>query len=285
MKAARIRRMKRAALLVSGLALLGVAAGPGPAGSSLDRFRYRPEKIRVGQVAHYVKSNLDGSKPTRVSIFVAAKDRIEVAKVEQGVIDAAWVRAHFDWTLFTADRLEAAVRNLDGSIEERAELSADTKTGVVNVKVGDMKGSAAWGWAPFHIYNFDFASLNFAWRQLADPRSSFTIGVMDPTFKSEGDIFVYRGEAKIEYVRDEPLHGKRCTLHRISGPGIAGTTGSIWADPKSGWLEKVEIPFPDNPDWSSFRLELQGVETMTPEAWRKFMAESLAKANAANPKS
>ncbi len=203
-----------------------------------------------------------------------------MVKVEQGVIDAAWVRARFDWTLFTADRLEAAVVNLDGSIEERATLAADPKAGVVNVKVGDRKGRAAWRWAPFHIYNFDFTSLNFAWRQLADPKSSFTIGVMDPTFKAEGDIFVYRGEARIEYLREEPLHGKSCPLYRISGPGIGGTTGSIWADPKSGWLEKVEIPFPDNPEWSSFRLELQGTETMTPEAWKKFMAESLAQANA-----
>ena len=99
---------------------------------------------------------------------------------------------------------------------------------------------------------------------------------MDPTFKAEGDIFVYRGEARIEYLREEPLHGKSCPLYRISGPGIGGTTGSIWADPKSGWLEKVEIPFPDNPEWSSFRLELQGTETMTPEAWKKFIADSLA---------
>ena len=118
-------------MLVSGLALLVLAARPESVGSSLDRFRYQPEKIRVGEVAHYVKSNLDGSKPTRVSIFVAAKDRLEVVKVEQGVIDAAWVRAHFDWTLFTADRLEAAVVNLDGSIEERAALAADPKAGVV----------------------------------------------------------------------------------------------------------------------------------------------------------
>jgi hypothetical protein len=280
MNAARIRGMRSPARLVSGLALLVLAASPEPVGSSLDRFRYQPEKIRVGEVAHYVKSNLDGSKPTRVSIFVAARDRVEVAKVEQGVIDAAWVRAHFDWTLFSADRIEAAVLNLDGSVESRAELSADPKTGVVSMKVGDMKGAAAWGWAPFHIYNFDFTSLNFAWRHLANPKSSFTIGVMDPTFKAEGDIFVDRGQARIEYLRDEPLHGRTCALYRISGPGIGGKTGSIWADPKSGWVEKVEIPFPDNPDWSSFRLELQGVETMTPEAWKNFMTESLAKANA-----
>lgn len=47
--------------------------------SSIDRFRFQPDRIRVGEVARYVKSNLDGSKPARVSIFVAAPDRTEVA--------------------------------------------------------------------------------------------------------------------------------------------------------------------------------------------------------------
>ncbi len=93
--------MKRLGALLAALSLLGAAAAP--VGSSLDRFRYQPSKIRVGEVAHYVKSNLDGTKPTRVSIFVVAPDRLEVAKVERETTDAAWVRAHFDWTLFTSD--------------------------------------------------------------------------------------------------------------------------------------------------------------------------------------
>src|SRR5262245_51393576 len=273
----------RHALAALILALPVSAAGGSPDAavpSSLDRFKLDPTRIVVGEVAHYVKSNLDGSKPTRVSIFVTGLDTLEVAKVEEGVIDAAWVRAHFDWTLFTADRLQAGVINLDGSVEERATFGVDRAKGVVTVTVGDRKGTAAWRQLPFHVYNFDFTSLNFAWRMLADPKAPFSIGIIDPTFKPEGDPIFYRGAAKIEYQRDEPLHGKTCRLYRISGPGIGGKTGSIWEDPKSRWLEKVAIPFPDNPDWKSFRLELQKVETMTPAAWKAFVADSLAKANA-----
>ncbi len=43
---------------------------------------------------------------------------------------------------------------------------------------------------------------------------------------------------------------------------------------------RVEIPFRDNPDWNSFKLELEGIELMTPAAWKKSVADSLAKANA-----
>jgi len=125
----------------------------------------------------------------------------------------------------------------------------------------------------------DFTSLNFAWRYLVDPEAPFTIGVLDPTFKPEGELLFYRGDARIEYVGEERLHGKQCRRYRISGPGIGDTTGSLWAPVDGEWLERIEIPFPDNPDWKSFRLELQGKETMTPEAWKRFIARSLKKAN------
>jgi hypothetical protein len=270
--------MKRSAGLLLALVLL-TAAGRDPVASSLDRFRYQPKKIRVGEVAHYVKSNLDGSKPARVSIYVAAPDRLEVAKVEKGVRDAAWVRAGFNWKLFTADKLDAAVIALDGSVEERASLDVDRKAGVVNVKLGDRTGSAAWRHVPFHVYNFDFTSLNFAWRHLADPKAPFEIGILDPTFKAEGEPFFYRGEARIEYVGEEKVHDESCLKYRISGAGIGDKTGTIWANPKTGWLQRVEIPFPDNPGWDSFRLELEGIEKMAPQDWKSFITTSLAKAN------
>jgi hypothetical protein len=150
--------------------------------------------------------------------------------------------------------------------------------------VAGRTGTAAWAQLPFHVYNFDFASLNFAWRHLASPRAPFSIGVVDPTFRSEGDVIFYRGAADVAYVGEESLHGKTCRKYRITGPGIGGVEGTIWEDPKSGWLEKIAIPFPDNPDWASFLLELQGVEVMTPAAWKAFIADSLADANGAKAK-
>jgi hypothetical protein len=272
--------MNRFPALLASLALLGAAADSPPVRSDLDKFRYQPGKIRVNEVAHYVKSNLDGTKPSRVSIFVVAPDRLEVAKVEREVTDAAWVRAVFDWTLFTSVEMKGGVINLDGSVEERAVFAVDRAKGLVDVSVGEMKGSAAWKQLPFHVYNFDFTSLNFAWRHLVDPKAPFTIGVIDPTFQKDGPLIFYRGDARIEYERDETFKGKKCRRYKISGPGIENTVGVIWQDPSSGWLERIQIPFRDNPDWNSFKLDLIGIESMTPAAWKKFVADSLAKANA-----
>ena len=150
---------------------------------------------------------------------------------------------------------------------------------MVQIRSGPHGIGAPWGSPPFHIYNFDFTSLNFAWRHLKDPRSAFEIGVMDPTFQEEGEPFVDRGKAKIEYVGEERLHGKRCRKTGSPAPA-SGAPGWIWADRKGGLAREDRVPFPDNPDWKSFKLELERVETMTPEAWKKFIADSLAKANA-----
>jgi hypothetical protein len=102
---------------------------------------------------------------------------------------------------------------------------------------------------------------------------------MDPTFAKEGELFIYRGEARSSTSgREAPRQD--LPLYRISGPASAAPTGSIWWDPKSGWLEKVEIPFPDNPDWNSFQLELEGDRGDDAGQWKKYIADSLAKANA-----
>jgi hypothetical protein len=271
---------RRFPILLASLIVLGAASDPPRPATDLDKFRFRPGKIRVNEVAHYIKSNLDGSKPLRVSIFVVAPDRLEVAKIEKDTRDAAWVRAHFDWKLFTADELKAGVIHLDGSVEERVTFVVDRAKGVVDVAVGDRKGTAAWKQLPFHVYNFDFTSLNFAWRHLIDPKAPFSIGIIDPTFQKDGPVIFYRGDARIVYTGEDEVRGKTCRSYRVSGPGIGNTAGTIWWDPKSGWLEKIEIPFRDNPDWNSFKLELEEIELMTPAAWKKFIADSLAKANA-----
>ena len=238
-----------------GLLVLLAAATPPKVPSSLDHFRYRPETIRVGEVAHYVKSNLDGSKPARVSIFVASPEKLEVAKVEKDVNDAAWVRAHFDWKLFTADKLDAGVIRLDGSVEERATFDLDRGAGVVQATVNGKTGTAAWGQLPFHVYNFDFTSLNFAWRHLKNPKSPFAIGVIDPTFKKEGDVIFYRGAADVAYVGEESVHGKTLPQvpHRgpgdrrrggldLGGGGLEGRLAREDRDPVPGQPRLEELP-------------------------------------------
>ena len=148
--------------------------------------------------------------PTRVSIFVAAPDKLEVAKVEKGVNDAAWVRARFDWHALHGRphrrRRHQTRRHGRGA---REPSTSTGKPASCTSRSAAGRAAPPWRQLPFHVYNFDFTSLNFAWRHLADPKapvrrsaSSTRPSRRRATSSSTAAI------AKIEYVGEEKLHGK-----------------------------------------------------------------------------
>lgn len=258
--------------------LLPAAAMIDPQGvvtSSTARFKYQPDRIEIGTVYHYTKSNLDGSKPITVSVYITAKDRLEVLKAEADIEDAAHVTAQMDWDKFSATELNAGVILKDGSRQQRATLKLSTKDNSISVKVAGQEKTVTVGHYPVHIYNFDFISLSFIFRHLADPKAGFEIGVADPTFDS--NIFAYKGKASFKYTGDEKLHGVECRKYLISGEAFGGKEGTIWVNKKRGHVEKIEIPVRDNPDWKDFKLELKAVQKMTPEEWNKYMFSSIGK--------
>ena len=243
--------------------------------SSADRFKYHPERIEVGTVYHYTKSNLDGSKPITVSVFVTAKDRLEVMKAEEDLIDSAHVIAEMDWNTFSASKLDAGVILKDGSRQARAFLQLSTKENSVLIKLGGTEKSVAVGHYPFHIYNFDFVSLNFIFRHLIDPKAGFEIGIGDPTF--DADIFAYKGKALFQYVEDARIHGVECRKYRVTGEAFGGKEGTIWINKKGGYAENIEIPVRDNPDWKDFKFELKAIQKMNPDQWKKYMFDNIGK--------
>ncbi|HEX5736644.1 MAG TPA: hypothetical protein VF131_27685 [Blastocatellia bacterium] len=270
-----IRMSFIAPVLLALLLPTGAIAQQKVATSSTARFKYQPDKIEVGTVYHYTKSNLDGSKPITVSIFVTAKDRLEVTKAEEGNIDSAHVIAEMDWNKFSARHLNAGVILKDGSRQQRVTLELSTKDDSVIIKVGGQEKVVAVGHYPFHIYNFDFISLNFIFRHLTEPEAGFEIGVGDPTFDER--IFAYKGKASFQYVEDASIHGVECRKYRVSGEAFAGREGTIWVNKKLGYVENIEIPVRDNPDWKDFKFELKAIQKMSPEEWKKYMFASIGK--------
>lgn len=71
-----------------------------------------------------------------------------------------------------------------------------------------------------------------------------------------------------------------------AGPGMAGAEAWIWAAQDDGRLLAIESPVPDNPGWSSFRLELRSTSYMGEDAWEAYIAEevgALADHDSASP--
>ena len=238
------------AMLVGGLPL---------AAKSTD-FKLQKSKVTVGTVYHYLKTNIDGTHPEHVSTYVAGIDTIESFKFHPKSERAGLVIATMDWNTWSVRRLESwqvfggGRKNLFATV---TYLPAEKAAEVSIPALRKTPERTAIPRMPFHIYNFDLASLNFAFRHLVNPKGSFTIGIADPTFKEDGPLFAYRCESTVSYVFEEARNGVACRKYKIDGPGLANRGGSIWVNKTGGYFEDVEIAFPDNPDWQSFKFKLE----------------------------
>ena len=262
-------------------ALLGIIAFSAICSGQDDtaKFRYRKGKgIPVGTVLHYVKTNIDGTRPEQVSQFVAASDVLESFKFHPKSPPAGFVVAEMDWQSFSAKTLKSwrvlskDERKLFGTImfdgtTRRAEVSLPS--------IRSEPESFVFKHVPVHLYNFDFGTLNFAFPYLVKPADSFVIGVADPTFQETGALVEYKGEVTIAYLSDEQRNNVSTRKYRIDGAGLINRGGFIWVNKKHGWIEDMEIALPDNPDWTSFKFKLLRVEKMSRAQWNEFIQAQL----------
>lgn len=243
------------------------------------KFRYRAgEGIPVGTVLHYVKTNLDGTKPEYVSQFIAANDVLESFKFHPKEPPAGFVVAEMNWQNFSAKTLKSwrvlskDERKLFGTIT----FEGTTRRGEVSIPaIRSEPESFVFNQLPVHLYNFDFASLNFAFPHLVKPKGDFVIGVADPTFQEKGALVEYKGEVMISYQADEKRNNVSTRKYRIDGAGLKNRGGFIWVNKKHGWIEDMEIALPDNPEWTSFKFKLLRVEKMSRAQWNSFIETQL----------
>ena len=259
---------------LSSLTLLVILVAPAAGRAQTTSFAHDPERVAIGTTYEFVKSNLDGTQAIRVVARLAASDRLEVLKLEPENGSAAFVTARMDWNTASADSLESAVLFPDGTRRPQALLALDPRSRQVSVEVFGLRDTLTIGALPIHMYNFDFLSLAAALPHLADPDTGFTIGVMNPTFRPEPPLLRYDGEARFEPAGTETRGGVRARRYLAEGAGLSGT--SIWTAESDGRLLAIESSVPDNPGWSSFRLELGSTASMTDPEWATFVQEEVA---------
>jgi hypothetical protein len=235
------------------------------AGCDSSDFTFRPQRVDPGRVVHYVKSNIDGSKASLVSLYIADRDRIEVYKSEKDVTDSADVLAHLDWNRFLADSLDAGVITADGRREARAAL--EIRDSELMVRIGKTEQKLAVDTFPLHVYNFDLMSLNVMLPHLEHPERSFRIAFAEPTFGTKKEVMELRGFATARYSGKAGVNGTQTRRYSLAGAGMNGT---MWVNVKDGLIQKFESPVPNNPGWTSFRLERRHAQRMTPDEWRRY---------------
>lgn len=265
-----MRRKLSLALMISVLATLGTH-GQSPRGV----FRFDAKRVAVGTVYHYMKTNVDGTQPENISLFVASRDRIESFKFHEKGTRAGLVTADFDWKNFIAKKLESW--QVSGKDDRKlfATLTYKPAEKAVEVSIPAMKPEPEFAKIerlPFHLYNFDLASLNVSLPHLADPKGSFTVGIADPTFKPDGPMFAYKGDMNVSFAATEMHNGVKCRRYSASGSGIGGK-GTIWVDERLGHIVEMEFDVANNPDWKTFKLKLLRTEKMTGDGWQRFIAD------------
>jgi len=225
-------------------------------------FHYTPGKQMVGTVYHYKKSNVDGSRPSHVDLYMASETRIEAFKYSDGHSQATLVVAEMDWKTFSVGRFETTKLYADGRQETVAIL--ETKRGKLHCKFGELSYEVEVKRFPWHTYDFDLASLNMSLRYLKKPKGVVLINMVDEVLGRMKD----RGFVELLYLDDEQRGGVDCRHYNIDGPGLYDRGGELWVrkgdDPV---IVDYEIDLPDESSMQSGKMVLMGTEKLTAEAW------------------
>lgn len=244
--------------------------------SDASKFRFDAQKnFPAGTVLHYVKTNIDGTKPEYVSQFIVGANTLESFKFHIKGDRAGLVIAEMDWENFGAKSLKSWQVFKGGERRLFGTIFFDGKTRKAEVSIPSAKKESEFfdlKYLPVHLYNFDFGSLNFAFPHLVNAKKSFTVGVADPTFRENAARVEYKGEVEISYIGEEKRNDKKTRKYKIDGAGLKNRGGFIWINKKRNWIEDMEIDLPDNPEWTSFKFKLLRTEKMNREEWEKFMA-------------
>ena len=246
--------------------------------SSIEQFLYRPELVEAGTLYHYIKSNIDGSYPARIFIYVSDHDHLEVLKLEEHGMDAALVKAHMDWKTFSADQFESWWLTVDGKRTPQASLSSSYADHTFTISWQDRNDVVHVPHYPVHVYNFDLISLNLSLRHWVDPEGKVTIGILQPNFDPNPETMLkYEGKVVIQFLGEDEHNEQRCRKYSIGGEGLKNCHGVMWVNKEKGYVEEIEIPVADNPDWDTFKLKFISNQRMDPEQWSGFIDAEIKK--------
>ena len=241
-----------------------------PSWAQLEAFRFAPERVPVGQVFHYQKSQRDGSRATRVSVYLPSADRVESLKWDRGGDQATLVVASLDWARFSVNGFEAWGLARDTEPVWRATLSAQANELRLSFIDQPLKISH-WPW---HSYDFDFTSLTLTLPHRLDPARDLHFWRTDFVY-SDPPAFVELGALTLHYQGKDRRLGKPAWRYTLSGPGIEGKSGSWWVDRHTGLTLEYELPVGDEPGYADVRFRLESSMAMTPAEWQAFKQASV----------
>jgi hypothetical protein len=232
-------------------------------------FHFDLAKVPQGKVLHYRKSNLDGSHPTNVSVYVVDGERLESLKWDQGASEATLVSARMDWKRFSVRDFQSTHLERGKAPERKATLTANADGTQLEVSFLNGRTVKVQRW-PWHSYDFDFASLGLVLPHLRDPRADLIFWRTDVVFLGEGTDFSEVGGIRMHFEAMELRDRQQLRRYSIGGAGLQHRYGTLWTDASSGLMIEYQIPIGDEPGYKDVHLRLDQMQEMTREQWEAF---------------
>lgn len=219
-------------------------------------------QVPAGEIYSYVRSNRDGSEAETIHVYRPRPLYVEVTKMRELCTNAAFVTARLAAS-GEAERITGGRLRPGATHEDFAELVY--RDGRVEARLrtpaGELHQSVAVPDRPWHVYDFDFASLTGAPPAQARARRDFSFGVPliwlgdKPT-----DFLRYLGRADARFVREERREGRRTLRYELGGPAFEGALGGpLWLDARDGFVVDAELGRPNHSEYRDFKLRLTGI--------------------------
>ena len=237
--------------------------------AQVSQFKFEPSRVPVGTAFHFDKSNIDGSRATRISVYVVDRDRLESFKWDEDSETATLVQARMDWTRFSVSELKSWQWRKGVAPELRGALEASADGRSLSVSHNQGRPVAVDRW-PWHSYDFDFASLGLALPHLRDPHLDVIFWRTDALLVGEGVEFAQIGGVRLHFEGLERRDGREVRRYSIGGAGLKHLYGKLWTDATTGLLVEYQIPLGDEPGYKDVHLRLERSDSMTLSQWEAF---------------
>ncbi len=255
--------------LAFALAPVGCGGGAGRAPAA-----YAPlgEGDAIGRLYRYVRSNRDGSLPEAITVYRRDATHVEVLKTVSPCTNAAYVTAELDPLRHEALRLVAGRLARDGSQAAFGTLRLDPRTRALAAEMalpeGPLRFAGAAPHAPWHLYDFDLASLTVVTPNLRRPRQGFAFGLallIGPLTASPSPLRDL-GRVEARFAGEATRLGRPSLRFRLEGPGLP--EGELWLDAREGHLVEVTSAAPNHDEYKDFRLALVSIDDGGAPAWK-----------------
>ena len=247
-----------------------------------ESWHYQPEHNAIGRIYAYERSNTDGSLDERVTVFRRDATHIEVYKENGLCVDAALVTAELDFETFSAPVITGGRLLPNAEHMEFAWLNWDQAAGRVDILVQfpdmELREETPILSTPWHLFDFDLASLTVMTPHLAAPDSGFEFGMaLVWTDPSAVDPLTWMGDVSASYTGNERREGIDTRHYVLTGTALAGETttgdtGDLWLDLDDGHVVEAIMPMPNHGGYTDFHLRLLEVSDGGLDEWTRLLA-------------